>query len=565
MVKIWDANPGFEYIAERDLPDMHSWFLDGAHSTPPVTPLCAWLWARYCGHGMKVGCNELSIPGCKGWEIRTLEGGIYCSLHVVRDQKEITEREIKFKQVLHSWLDNFDIFWEKSKHELLEMYARLKDFDVDSASNLKLYYHNYDLMRAYMRMWEIHFLGMYASFSAWSLLESITKERFNMTDRDAEFQDMLRGYDNKIYQMDKKLTEFQRLAGEMGIAEVFRNNEPHSLIQKLYESAAGKKWYSEFIKFLKTDDIGGWRMRHFNDFTEPYWLEDPSIPLALIKDNFNKSVDFDLDAVRNKLVKKREAAIAAFLTRVPCEEKEYFKQLLSLAGKVSPYNEEHNLYCELTLQALMRRGYLAIGRRLAANSVIDIPEDIFMLNPEEIDRVIMIPETHDLRWITRRRRVEWEEWGKNPHRAFCLTDRANVDEAIKLDVIPSRDAVAIKAVFGEISNPLQEVKADLWGVCGSSGISEGPARVVVTYEDLGKVEPGDILVCPAANPAWTSVFGKIRGVITDNGGTLCHAAIIAREYGLPAIVNTRKGTSVIRSGQRIKMDAAKGAVFILQK
>ena len=86
-IKIWDETPGYDYIAEIDLPEMHSWFLDKAHSIPPLTPLCAWQWARYSGHGLKVACAELSIPACKGWELRILNGGIYCAFKMVRDRR----------------------------------------------------------------------------------------------------------------------------------------------------------------------------------------------------------------------------------------------------------------------------------------------------------------------------------------------------------------------------------------------------------------------------------------------------------------------------------------------
>jgi phosphohistidine swiveling domain-containing protein len=247
---------------------------------------------------------------------------------------------------------------------------------------------------------------------------------------------------------------------------------------------------------------------------------------------------------------------------VPPEEREFLEGMIRLAGNISSYNEEHDLYCELIVQSLMRRGYLAMGRRLARGGAIDIPEDIFMMNPDEIDRVIMVPESHDMRWVTRRRRAAWEEWHMTS-RSPVLTERTSLDEAIQMDVIPSGDVIAIKAVVGELARPQPELKADLWGTCGCSGEAEGTARVVFTYDDLKKVKPGDILVCPGANPAWVPVYRQVRGIVTDTGGTLCHAAIISREHGVPAIVNTQRATSVIKSGQRVRIDATNGAVYIL--
>jgi phosphohistidine swiveling domain-containing protein len=319
------------------------------------------------------------------------------------------------------------------------------------------------------------------------------------------------------------------------------------------------------MRYMETDDVGGWRMRRFSDFTEPYWLEDPATPIALVKDYLMRGTSYDLEAIRAGMAGKREAAIATFLARVPREERELVEKMLRLAGKVSSYNEEHDLYCELMSQALMRRGYLAIGKRLGQKGTIDVPEDVFMLNPEEIDQVLMVPEAHDMRWVTRRRRAAWESWHKNSYPPLFLTDRASIDDAVMMDIIPSGDVIAIKAVIGEIPQLKPESKADLWGICGCPGEIEGTARVVFVYEDLKEVKPGDILVCPAANPAWTPVFGIIGGVITDTGGTLCHAAIIGREYGLPTIVNTRQGTSLIKSGQHIRVDATQGSVYILDE
>ena len=561
-VKIWDEAPGYDYIAEIDLPEMHSWFLDGTHSIPPLTPLYGWHWVRFCGHGLKVACTELSIPTCKGWELRFLNGGIYCAFHIVRDQKEIAEREVKFRQALRPWLEDFDGLWAGYKQELLNIYSKLKELDVDNATNLQLYRHNYDLMHAYMRMWEIHFLGQYAANNAWLLLEAMTKERFGLRDQDPEFQDMMRGFDNKVYQMDKKIWEFGQLAIEMGLEYIFKENEPQSILTRLQQSEKGKEWFKKFMDYMETDDVGGWRMRRFTDFTEPYWLEDPATPIGLMKDNIMRGAGYDLEAIRAEVAKKREATIAAFLNRVPTQEKDLFEAMIRLSGKVSSYSEEHDLYCELIVQSLMRRGYLAMGRRLAQEGTIDIPEDVFMMNPDEIDRVMMVPKACDMRWVTRRRRAAWEEWQKNPNPAL-LTDRASEDEAIEMDLMPSGDVIAIKIIVGEMPQPKPELKADLWGICGCSGESEGTARVVVVYEDLKKVQPGDILVCPGINPAWTPVFGLVGGVITDTGGTLCHAAIIGREYGVPTIVNTQYATSKIKSGQRVRLDATNGAIYIL--
>jgi phosphohistidine swiveling domain-containing protein len=298
-----------------------------------------------------------------------------------------------------------------------------------------------------------------------------------------------------------------------------------------------------------------------NELTEPYWLEDPSTPLGVIKDYLTRDTSDVLGGVRKGLASKRESAIADFLGKVNPDEKPLFEGLIGLAGKASSYSEEHDLYCELMVQAIMRRGYLAMGKRMAAAGTIDQPDDVFMLNPDEIDRVMMVPDRHDLRFITRRRRAAWESWQTTPNPPL-ITDRSGLDEAVGQDLIPSMDAIAIKIVVGEMPEPKTDVEASMWGICGCAGEAEGTARVVINYEDLKEVQPGDILVCPGTNPAWTPVFGIVSAVITDRGGTLSHAAIIGREYGVPTIVNTFEGTANITTGQKLKVNATDGAIFI---
>lgn len=134
-----------------------------------------------------------------------------------------------------------------------------------------------------------------------------------------------------------------------------------------------------------------------------------------------------------------------------------------------------------------------------------------------------------------------------------------------MDLMPSADAIIIKIVVGELPRVRPELKADIYGVCGSPGIAKGPARVIMSYNDLDQVQKGDILVCPGTNPAWTPVFSLVGAVVSDRGGTLSHTAIVAREYGIPTLVNTFTGTSTIKTGQRIRVDATEGALYILDK
>ncbi len=560
-LKSWDAVPGYDFNEKIDLPAMHSWFLDATHCVPPWTPMFSWFWNRYCSHGLKYAAAVLSIPSCKGWEMRYKDGGCYIAFHIITDEALVKKRQVTFQQALRPWFENFDGLWEEYKKELLDIYEKLKELDVGKATNLELLYHNYELISAYRRMWEIHFTGMYASFSAWLMLETYCKEHFGLSDQTPEFLAMLRGFDNKVYQVDKRLWEFGQVAIQRGLADIFRENQDKDIAPKLERTDKGKQFVKEFYDFLAVE---GWRMVRSNDLNVPYWLEDPTQPISVVKKFIAWRCDYVLDKVRARLVKEREKAVASMLQRVPDGDKERFKTLLKVAQKASPYSEEHNLYCELYVHALMRRGYLAIGKRLTDAGTIDQPDDVFFLNPDEIERVMLVPEAHKLQHIVNRRRAGWEEANKrgNP---FVFTERSSLEEAVAQDMIPSSDVIAMKVSVGEVPQVKPELKADFYGLCGSPGIAEGPARVVVHYAELGSVQPGEILVCPGANPAWAPVFGAIKGVVADSGCSLGHTAIIAREYGIPMLGNVLGASTKIKTGQKIRINANEGALHILDK
>jgi pyruvate,water dikinase len=89
------------------------------------------------------------------------------------------------------------------------------------------------------------------------------------------------------------------------------------------------------------------------------------------------------------------------------------------------------------------------------------------------------------------------------------------------------------------------------------------ARVIVAASQLGEVKEGEILVCPITAPSWGPVFGKIRGAVSDIGGIMSHAAIVSREYGMPAVVGTGRATKLIKTGDRVRVDGDSGVVTVL--
>lgn len=559
-VKIWDAVPGFEFNEEVDVPALHSWLFDGAHGYPRWIPMFSWLWTRYCSYGGQYGAEMISMPRFKGWVYREKDGGAYIGMRIIRNEAEIEKRTAKFREAMRPWIEDFDSKWDAYKQELLAIYEPLQAVDLDQATNVELLQHLWDLISMYRRMWEIHFLVLYPAFAAFTLLED-TLARFGITSQSPEFHKMVRGVDNQVFQVDKELWELGQNAIRNGIEDVFKENEVTEVLAKLEKTDAGREWKKDFSEFLNKN---GWRVLQAFDLQEPYWLEEPSSVIAIIQNFISKGVNYDLDERRLNLIAEREKEIDNLMQKVPDNEKEWILAIIKLAQKGSSISEEHDLYCELRAHALWRRGLLGMGRRLAVAGTIDQPEDIFFLNPDEVEQVILGPEFHKLQYIANRRRAQWEDWKDKPCPPV-ITDRASVEEVFAMDVVPANEPIVLHVAGLEMPLERPGLKADIRGISASPGEADGLARVIMDYNQLQEVQSDEILVCPAISPAWTPVFPLLKAVVTNGGGLLSHAAIVGREYGIPTIVNSHVATSQIKTGQHIRVDGTNGAIYFLDK
>ncbi len=555
-VKTYDLTP-FEFDEEVDLKKYPVWFLDGTHSVPPWTPAMGWVWINYCRHGMQWAAEELQLPTCRGWDWRLKDGGGYLTVLVVDDEEQIRKREAVFRQRLVPFIEDYDKVWQDFLDEIMPQYDRLKSFKPEGASNAALLEHLEDALRVNKRMWEIHFYMMYVVFGVFILFEAACKEMLGIDDSHPQFHRLVRGFDNKVFQVDRTLWQFSRQAAEMGLTEAFMNSRPEGIRGRLEASEVGRKWLAEFKDFLEED---GWRANRMSELNAPTWVEDMAPALGAVKQFMTKGGDFDLDRHRQTLAADRAEAECDVLAKIPPAQREWFKVLMSLAQKSSSFSEEHNHYLDLLSHALVRRALVFWGDRLVKAGTIEASDDVFFITPDEIRKCGLTPEFHDYRPLVARRRAQWLEWqGKeNPP----VISRVSMDEAMGL-LIKSKDPIVLKVVVGTFPVPRPELKADLYGTSGSPGVVEGVARVVMNDDDLAGVKEGEILVAPSTYPSWTPVFALLKGVVVDRGASLSHAAIVGREYGIPVVMNVFEGTKKITSGQRVRVDGNLGTVYIL--
>jgi rifampicin phosphotransferase len=182
---------------------------------------------------------------------------------------------------------------------------------------------------------------------------------------------------------------------------------------------------------------------------------------------------------------------------------------------------------------LLRQAVAEIGRRLAEVGAIGGAEDVKHLRLEEIERT----RAPDRLSAGERRR---------------LTDLVAGRKA-------ARDALAGRPLM-QLPVPEPTGDALVVGTAAGSGTATGPVRLILGPHDFGRLEPGEILVCPYTNPAWTPLFRRAAAVVTDSGGVGSHAAIVAREYGIPAVMGTLNATSVLSDGQRVTVNGTTGRV-----
>jgi len=281
------------------------------------------------------------------------------------------------------------------------------------------------------------------------------------------------------------------------------------------------------------------------DITRPRWSEQPSALLSILLGHI-KRLSPGAGEQRFALGKEQAAAkereVLERLRALPdgeqkaAETQRMIERVRTFAGY-----REFPKYGQICRYALYRRALLREADRLVAAGVLREREDVYLLSFGELHDVVRTNQVDAA--LIRRRREEHREYERLRPPRVLTSDGECLDGAYRrVDVPPGA----------------------LVGLAVSAGIVEGRARVIhdIAHADL---EPGDILVTAFTDPSWTPVFVAIAGLVTEVGGLMTHGAVIAREYGLPAIVGVENATRLITDGQRIRVHGTLGYVELLDE
>jgi pyruvate,water dikinase len=332
----------------------------------------------------------------------------------------------------------------------------------------------------------------------------------------------------ELAHQDKK-TETALLAGETW----------QQIRDRLNHTENGCQFLSAWDAFMSEH---GHHCRGELEMSNPRWAELPDYILGLVR-NYLRSIE-QVNAVKKQqqLAERRQQLTEECRQRLKNPIKRMlFNWSLVRCQKLAVNRENWKNEAVRQVTAI-RRMLLALGERLQQQGILKEQDDIFFLEIGEIESVAAGQADFNVKQRIETRRAEYE---KNK----ALTPPPVV--VGRFD--PGKDAAAQIVTTASVLN----------GIGVSSGVVTGKARVILRTDEDQYVSPGEILVAPFTDPAWTPYFLPAAGVVMDLGGALSHGAIIAREYGIPAVVNVGCATKIIRTGQTIQVDGNRGIARIL--
>jgi pyruvate,water dikinase len=383
---------------------------------------------------------------------------------------------------------------------------------------------------------------------------------------------MVAGIDVTMFRPDDQLKKLAKLAVELDIDHLFNSeDDPQSILAAVKQAgSAGKQWLEE----LETSREPWFNISTGDGFYHHHlsWNEDLSVPFSALPRYMEQVRKGEtLERPTEQIKAERFRIINEYRELLGTDEdRAAFDQMLGLSHRVFPFVENHKFYCEHWHTTRFFLKIREFGALLRDKGVIEAAKDIFHLHYTEVEQALADVM---LAWAAGSEPVGGDHWKP------IIKERKRIVEKLKeweappaLGPIP--DAIedpALQMLWGITAETLaawsrspEEMKAnEVHGYAASRGVVEGIARVLKDVNDIGQMQEGEILVCPVTAPSWAPVFGKIKAAVSDIGGTMSHAAIVAREYGMPAVVGTGHATKKIKTGQRIRVDGDTGVVTIL--
>ncbi len=359
----------------------------------------------------------------------------------------------------------------------------------------------------------------------------------------------------------------------------------------------GRMFLCNFEKFMR---VHGHHAAGEVDAARPRWHETPDYILSIVNSYLARGdMKETLESLERLRAEKKAQTLKILSEYKLTPLKRVFSMIISAAGKGLTFRENYKNRLVMMID-ITRKVLLEAASRLVGSQIITEQNDIFFIDLDELKTLLDIRSGHaetnssnrknireanikevnireanikelnvkerNIRNINRKkiniRKIEYSNCEKIDPPSFIVGDfdmkaaLENIEKCVSKEINP--------AAAASIDNIDRAPNGSVFkGIAVSAGVMTGPARVVKSAETIETVAQGEILVAPFTDPGWTPYFVNAAGLVTALGGPLSHGSIIAREYGIPAVVNVKNITALIKTGQRIKVDGYKGTVTVL--
>jgi phosphoenolpyruvate synthase/pyruvate phosphate dikinase len=330
------------------------------------------------------------------------------------------------------------------------------------------------------------------------------------------------------------------IRAQPGVVVFLQRTEDDEFMRELPSVAGGTEARDAIQRWL---DKYGVRGVGEIDITRPRWSENPRTLLPLILGNVRNFATGEgarrFEQGRQEALKKEQELLSR-LRKLPegAQKAEDAKRMIDRVWAFVGYRE-YPKYGMVRRYFMYKQALLEEAERLVQASVFHERDDVFYLRFDELRDVVRTHEVSDQ--LIRERRAAFTSYQALTPPRVLTSDGEVVTGSYRREAVPENALVGFPV---------------------SAGTVEGRARVVLELADV-ELEPGDILVTVFTDPSWTPLFVSIKGLVTEVGGLMTHGAVIAREYGLPAVVGVQDATQLIRNGQRIRVNGTEGYVEIL--
>jgi phosphohistidine swiveling domain-containing protein len=564
--------------------DQRFWFYNSMHFPEPM-PAFDTITAEVPYSA--IGANTARVfvfPTTLGIEHRIVNGRVYITANPVTDPEEIGRRAAIFGERASYYYENWDALYEGWKVRMRALISEIESVNVPElpefedasvvmeslgvAQNHYVRENFHKCIDLFSKMWHHHTEMLMLGYGAYVVFFQFCRQAFpEISDQTAAR--MVAGIDVIMYRPDDELRGLARLAVEAGVDDLFTEGCSASFVLAALaeRGEGGKRWLAAFDEarepWFNVSTGDGFYHHHRS------WADDLTVPFTALPRYVAQVRDGSLGSRPTEALRAERERIASSYRELLStdDEKAAFDQMLGLCRLVFPFVEDHKFYCEHWFTSQFFARIREFGGLLARFGVLADGEDVFQLHHTEIDQALSdvmlawsagMPPVGGAHWkpiVAERKRMlgALKDWSPPP--ALGPVPEALNDPAVRM-----LWGITQERIEAWLSPATDAVR----GFGASSGVVEGPARVLTDVNQIGEVRDGEILVCPVTAPSWAPVFGKIKAAVSDIGGSMSHAAIVAREYGMPAVVGTGDATKRIRTGQRIRVDGDRGIVQVIE-